>query len=170
MKGRKILEEIYKEYSSLIYNYLKSLCNDDSIAEELTQETFYKAIKNINKFNNECKLNTWLCKIAKNTWIDFLRKEKKFKYFSIDDENFIETAILDKSFRDNLDDREEIINLYKNIHKLDADTREVFYLRLKGELTFKEISIILNKSEEWTRLAFYRGKIKLREAMKNEES
>ena len=170
MKGRKILEEIYKEYSSLIYNYLKSLCNDDSIAEELTQETFYKAIKNINKFNNECKLNTWLCKIAKNTWIDFLRKEKKFKYFSIDDENFIETAFLDKSFKDNLDDREEIINLYKNIHKLDADTREVFYLRLKGELTFKEISIILNKSEEWTRLAFYRGKIKLREAMKNEES
>ena len=170
MKGRKILEEIYKEYSSLIYNYLKSLCNDDSIAEELTQETFYKAIKNINKFNNECKLNTWLCKIAKNTWIDFLRKEKKFKYFSIDDENFIETAFLDKSFKDNLDDREEIINLYKNIHKLDADTREVFYLRLKGELTFKEISIILNKAEEWTRLAFYRGKIKLREAMKNEES
>ena len=76
------MEEIYKKYSMLVYNYLKSLCNNCDIAEELTQETFYKAIKGIDKFNNECKVSTWLCKIAKNTWIDFLRKKEKENFIS----------------------------------------------------------------------------------------
>ena len=85
--------------------------------------------------------------------------------FSIDDENFIEKVIFEKSFEENIEDKSEIINLYKYIHKLDEDTREVFYLRLKGELSFKEIGEILDKSEDWARLTFYRGKIKLKEAM-----
>lgn len=161
------MEELYKEYSKLIYYYLNSLCGDHAIAEELTQETFYKAIKGIKKFNNECKISTWLCKIAKNTWTDYLRKEKMQETLSIDDENFIEKTILEKSFEDTINDKSEIISLYKQIHELDEDTREVFYLRLKGELSFKEIGEILNKSEDWARLNFYRGKIKLKEAMNN---
>lgn len=163
------MDELYKEYSKLVFYYLNSLSGNSDIAEELTQETFYKAIKGINKFNNECKISTWLCRIAKNTWNDYLRKEKSQKTFSIDDENFIDKIIFEKSFEDNIDDKSEIINLYKYIHDLDEDTREVFYLRLKGELSFKDIGEILNKSEDWARLTFYRGKIKLKEAMNNEK-
>lgn len=159
------MDELYKEYSKLVFYYLNSLSGNSYIAEELTQETFYKAIKGINKFNNECKISTWLCKIAKNTWNDYLRKAKLQETFSIDDENFIEKVIFEKSFEENIEDKSEIINLYKYIHKLDEDTREVFYLRLKGELSFKEIGEILDKSEDWARLTFYRGKIKLKEAM-----
>lgn len=162
------MEELYKEYSKLVYNYLYSLCRDSAISEELTQETFYKAIKGINKFNNEYKISTWLCQIAKNAWIDYLRKEKRQKMISIDDENYVEKIILEKSLEENIEEQNKIIDLYKNIHKLDSDTREVFYLRIKGELSFKEIGEILNKSENWARIAFYRGKIKLKEAMKND--
>jgi len=161
------VDELYKEYSKLVFYYLNSLSGNSYIAEELTQETFYRAIKGITKFNNECKISTWLCKIAKNTWNDYLRKEKFPKTFSIDDENFIEKIILEESFEDNIEDKSQIISLYKYIHKLDEDTREVFYLRLKGELSFKEIGEILDKSEDWARLTFYRGKIKLKEAMNN---
>ncbi len=162
------MEELYKEYSKLVYNYLYSLSRDSFISEELTQETFYKAIKGINKFNYEYKVSTWLCQIAKNTWIDFLRKEKRKKEIPIDDVNYIEKFIIEKSIEENVEDKAKIIELYKNIHKLDEDTREVFYLRIKGELSFKEIGEILNKTENWARLAFYRGKIKLKEVMKDD--
>lgn len=163
------MEEIYNKYSMLVYNYLKGLCGDSSVAEELTQETFYKAVKGIKRFNNECKVSTWLCQIAKNTWIDFLRKGKYEDFVSINDENYIEKLILEKSIEKQVEDKEDLLSLYRNIHKLDEDTREVFYLRLKGELSFRDIGNILNKSEDWARLAFYRGKIKLKEVMLNDK-
>ena len=94
--------------------------------------------------------------------------EKRKKEISIEDINNIEKFILEKSIEENIEDKAKIIELYKNIHKLDEETREVFYLRIKGELNFKEIGEILNKSENWARLAFYRGKIKLKEVMKDD--
>lgn len=162
------MDEIYKKYSKLVYNYLYSLCKNREIAEELTQETFYKAIKGINKFRNECKINTWLCQIAKNEWRNHLSKEKKIKQIPIDDDMALERLLIDKSIENDTLEREEIINLYKEIHKLDEKTKEVFLLRIKGELSFKEIGEILGKSEEWARITFYRGKIKLAEEMKLE--
>ncbi len=162
------MEELYKEYSRLVYNYLNSLCMNSDIAEELTQETFYKAVKGINKFNNECKISTWLCKIAKNTWLDFLRKEKNQKLISIDDEKY-NINILSQNSLDNLmEDKDDIIMLYKYIHTLDEATKEVFYLRLKGELSFKNIAEILGKSENWAKLIFCRGKAKLKEVIEND--
>ncbi|MCI8393234.1 MAG: sigma-70 family RNA polymerase sigma factor [Clostridia bacterium] len=163
------MEEIYNRYSKLVYNYLKGLCGDSSLAEELTQETFYKAVKGIKKFNNECKVSTWLCQIAKNTWLDFLKKKKYEDFVLINDENYVEKLIIEKSIENQVEDKEDLINLYQNIHKLDENTREVFYLRLKGELSFRDIGKILNKSEDWARLAFYRGKIRLKEGMLNDK-
>ena len=137
------MEELYNKYSKLVYNYLKSLCGDSELAEELTQETFYKAIKNVNKFEGKCKVSTWLCQIAKNVFRDYIAKEKKVKFISIDDD-YIKNLIVEKNLEENSEDKSELINLYKQIHKLDEKTREVFYLRIKGELSFKEIGEILN--------------------------
>lgn len=162
------MEELYKKYSKLVYNYLYSLSGDREIAEELTQETFYKAIKGINKFRNECKINTWLCQIAKNEWKRYLAKKNKIQQVSIDNDEYIEHVLIEKYTEDKVEARDEIINLYKQIHKLDEKTKEVFYLRIKGDLTFKEIGEIFGKSEEWARITFYRGKIKLKEEMRNE--
>ena len=163
------MEELYKNYSKLVFNYLRSLCGDKELAEELTQETFYKAIKGINKFKGECKVSSWLCQIARNIWINYRKKEDKVKYISYDEDENIKNILAYRNVEDDVDARNELISVYKKIHKLDEKTKEVFYLRIKGELSFKEIGEILNKSEEWARIIFYRGKIKLKEDMKNDK-
>lgn len=155
------MEEIYKKYSRLVYNYLYRLTNDIEISEELTQDTFYSAIKGINKFRNDCSINVWLCQIAKNKWKDYLSRNKKINIVPID--NVIDKIINDGCLEDEILTNEEKINLYKKIHNLDVNTREVMYLKLRGELTFKDIGNILGKTEEWARVTFYRGKIKLKE-------
>lgn len=156
------MEEIYKKYSKLVYKYLYTLTRDIELSEELTQETFYSAIKNLKNFRNECKISVWLCQIAKHKWIDYLSKNKKTIPF---DEHIIDQSLF-------FDESEKIIeknDLYEKINKLDKDTQNVFYLRLKSELTFKEIGEILGKSEQWARITFYRGKIKLKKGLKNYE-
>lgn len=154
------MEEIYKEYFEIVNKYLFCLTNNADIAEELTQETFYRAIKNIYKFRNECKLSVWLCQIAKNLWYDELKKNKKIK--PIDNEEFV-NFINDADIENNVISNLKKIELYKKIQKLDIHTKEVIYLRITGELSFKEIASILNKTESWARVTFYRGKQKLKE-------
>ena len=161
------MEELYKKYSSLVYHYLISLCQNKEIAEELTQETFYKAIKGVRKFKGKCKVSSWLCQIAKNVWSDYLNKEKKINTVSFDN-YYVNNLLIEKTLENEIEDRNEVINLYKQIHKLDEKTKEVFYLRIKGEFSFKEIGDILDKSEEWARITFYRGKIKLKEELEND--
>lgn len=161
------MEEIYKKYSRIVYNYLYSLTQNIELSEELTQETFYSAINGIKNFKNECSINVWLCQIAKNKWKDYISKSKKLKLVPFDDTLGITS--LDNNIEYSIDSKNEIIQLYKKIHELDEKTREVFYLRIKGELSFKEIGEILNKTEEWARITFYRGKIKLKEALNNEQ-
>ena len=160
------MEEIYKEYSKIVYNYLLSLSCNSEVAEELMQETFYNAVKNINKFRNESSMKTWLCRIAKNKWIDYLKKTKTVSEVSIDE--IEEKFILVNSFEDEFTDQEKVIDLYKKIHNLDEKTREVIYLRIRADLGFKEIGDIMGESEAWARVTFYRAKVKLKEEFDNE--
>ena len=154
------MEEIYKEYAKKIYTYLLSLANDEYIAEELLQETFYSAIKNINKFRNESSIKTWLFTIAKNKWIDYCKKNKKL----------LETPIYEKeqdilcstSFEEDFLNKNELLDVCKQIHKLDEKSKEVVYLRLFTNFSFKEISNIIGKTEENTRIIFFRAKNKLK--------
>lgn len=162
------MEEIYQKYSKLVYNYLHKLTNDVELSEELMQETFYSAIKGINKFKGDTKITVWLCQIAKNKWKDYITKSNKLKSTSLEEvigELFIEDNTLNE-----LSSREEIIQLYKYINKLPEEVKDVFYLRMKGEFSFKEIGMICGKSEEWARVTFYRGRLKLKEELlKNEK-
>lgn len=157
------MEEIYKDYSKFIFNYLLSFTNNVEIAEELMQDTFLSAILNINKFKNKSSLKTWLCKIAKNKWIDYYKKTKQIKEINIDEINV--NLFLDYCFEDECLKRNELLD---NISKLDKSTQEVIFLRIKGNLTFKEIGSIMEKTESWARITFYRGKVKLKEKMDNE--
>ena len=160
------MEEIYKEYSKIVYNYLLSLTCNSEIAEELMQETFYSAVKNINKFRNESNIKTWLCKIAKNKWIDYLSKLKKSNEVAIDE--IEEKFLLVNSFEDEFSNKDAVIDLYKKIHNLDEKTREVIYLRIRADLNFKEIGLIMGETENWARVTFYRAKVKLKEEFDNE--
>lgn len=155
------MEEIYKEYFSIVYKYLCSLSHNESIAEELAQETFYRAVKNIKKYKGTCKMSTWLCQIAKNLWYTELKKEKR--NLDIDIEQIYESPDILEEYIN----KEEKIELYKKISNLDDKTKEVIYLRLNG-VTFKEIGEILGKNENWAKIIFYRGKEKLKEGEKNE--
>ena len=160
------MEEIYKDYFQYVFSYLLSFTNNPEIAEELTQETFYSVIKNIHKFQNNSSLKTWIYKIAKNKLIDYYKKIKKIQNMDIDEVS--EKFLLINSFEEEYADREELLNVYKRIHRLDEKSKEVVYLRIKCEFNFKEIGNIMGKSEEWARITFYRAKIKLKEDFENE--
>ena len=159
------IESIYKDYFQTIYKYLICLTHNEDIAEELTQETFYKKKQKINTFKNDCKISVWLCQIAKNLWYDELKKNKKIKNIS-EDEYFSIQMIND--MEDNIILEESKKNLYKKINNLNEQIRTVIYLRIVGDLTFKEIGCILGKTENWARITFYRGKEKLKEEKEDE--
>ena len=154
------MKQIYEKYFETVNKYLFCLTHNSDISEELTQETFYRAVKNINKFKGNSKMSVWLCQIAKNLWYDELKKNKKSKnieeeIFLIQSENEVERDVISNDSK---------LRLYKKLQKLDKNTREVIYLRITGELSFKEIGDILNKTENWARVIFYRGKQKLKES------
>ena len=153
------MKKIYEEYFETVNKYLFCLTHDNDISEELTQETFYKAVQKIYTYKGECKISVWLCQIAKNLWYDQCRKKKKI--INIEEELFDIQAI--ETTESQVIENEEKILLYKKLQQLDEKTREVIYLRITGELSFKEIGTILNKTENWARVTFYRGKNKLKE-------
>ncbi len=146
--------DIYKENYQLVYKYLLSLTHNEDISEDLTEETFYKATINISKFRNNSKLSTWLCKIARNLWIDEIKRKNKLAEIEDKDVIVTEDVFLEK---------EERIQLFKSIQKLDVLTKDVIYLKIKGDLSYKEIADIMNTTETWVRVTFYRGKEKIKE-------
>ena len=157
------MEQIYKQYFETVNKYLFCLTHDSNISEELTQETFYKAIKKIDTYRGDCKISVWLCQIAKNLWYDYCRKNKRI----INEDQMLEMISIDTT-EEQVISRQEKILLYQRMQKLDKETREVIYLRITGELSFKEIATILDKTENWARVTFYRGKNKLKEVDRNE--
>lgn len=168
IEGGKVMqniEEVYKEYSNTVYKYLFCLTGKEEIAEDLTQETFAIAIKQINKFRGDCKISVWLCQIAKHLWYKELKKRKKNKNISINDLNEeIEEA---QTTEDIICEKEEKLKLFKDMQKLDEQSKEVMYLRMVGNLNFIEIGEILGKTPNWARVTFYRAKQKIREVNKN---
>ncbi len=158
------MDEIYEECFETVYKYLFCLTHNSDISEELTQETFYRAIKKIDTYNGKCKISVWLCQIAKHLWYNQCRKNKRIvntdETFDIEDPQNLEEQFIAG---------EEKVSLYKKMQNLDEKTREVMYLRITGELSFKEIGEILGKTENWARVTFYRGKSKLKEVDENEK-
>lgn len=151
------LEKVYEENVSAVYKYLFCLTHDTYLSEELTQETFYRACKGIHNFKGDCKVSVWLCQIGKHLWYQELRKRKQ-EVVSIDEmESLQSDDDLEKDYLQNLGK----VELFKLLRQLDDLTKEVMYLRLTGELSFGEIGEIMEKTENWARVTFYRGKQKL---------
>ena len=149
------MEELYKKYFTTIYKFLLCFTHDVDLAEGLTQETFYKAIKNINHFKNNSKISVWLCSIAKNLYYDYYKKNKKYNSINIDDVFNLEGP----EFTDDILSKQLLKECTQD---LNSESKRVVYLRIVANLTFKEISFILGKSEVWTRVTFYRCKEKLK--------
>ena len=149
------LSEIYEQYYELVFKYLITLCRNADVAEELTQDTFYKAIQSIERFNGTCKMSVWLCQIAKHTYYQYVDKQmKQPEYVALQTGPSIEQLLIAQ---------EDKIEIYRKMHQLKEPFREVLHLRTLGGLSFQEIGEVLGKNENWARVTFYRAKVKLLE-------
>lgn len=161
------MEEICKEYYQTVYKYIVSITGgNQDLAEELTQETFYRAIKSIGKFRGDCKMSTWLCQIAKYTFYQHLDKKNRKPEISMDDA--IELVAKEQIENDYIANDNKL-NIFKEIQKLTGPAKDVMMLRISGELSFSEIGEILGKSENWARVVFYRGKQTIGKELKKYE-
>ncbi len=151
-------EEMYEKNVNAVYKYLFCLTHSADLAEELTQETFYQAMKGIDRFRGECKVSVWLCQIGKRLWYKELeRRKRKEVPLSEVTEEFPAFGHIENDYLLNV----EKVEVFRMLHHLEDTTREVMYLRLAGELSFAEIGSIMGKTENWARVTFYRGKQKL---------
>ena len=158
------MEEIYQAHAQTVYRYLLSLTRDEMLAEELTQETFYQAIRTVNHFDGSCKISTWLCAIAKNCLQTYRRKHPPQ-----DDADAADTRQSPSAEACYFADAGQT-EILRVMQRIQPPTRDVLYLRLLGGLSFREIGDILSKTENWARVTFYRGKETLKKELNRNES
>ena len=151
-------EAIYTAYFTRVYHYALRLCKNETEAEELTSDVFIKALGRIDSFRGECDIFSWLCSIAKNCYISKLRREKPRA-----DAEELETVADSVSIADMLEDSDTAMRLHERLHTLDEPYKEVFSLRVFGELSFKQIAHLFGKTENWACVTYHRARAKLTE-------
>lgn len=159
------MDEIYKQYAKTVYKFLMSRTRNEDLAEELTQETFFQAIRSIGKYDYSCSISTWLCAIAKTKYLEYIRKHPYHDDFYEADASVLMASTPEEDYIKNL----ERIDLMKKLHSLPEPFKEIMYLRIFGNLSFAEIGKIMDKNENWARVNFYRGKERLRKELDYEE-
>lgn len=149
-------EQIYSAYFKSVYRYIWKLSGDEHIAEEITSETFLKAMKSIRDFRGDCDMRVWICQIAKNTYYTYLKKNRR-------------TASLDETEWQNITDpnafteeqigvQDEAEQIRKILHTMPEPYKEVFMWRVFGELSFKEIGALYNKTDNWACVTCHRAR------------
>ena len=160
-------EEIYYLYFREVFLYIRSLSGDENIAEEVTQEAFFKALKSINRFDGSKDIRAWLFTIAKNTYFSYQNKSKnKIGYDLLDD--MLDTGV---TIAEHISNEEDAFIIHQFLHTMEEPYKEVFSLRVFGELPFEKIGKIFGKSSGWARVSYHRARmkvIKYMEAMNNE--
>lgn len=155
----KEFEIIYDEYFQEVYKFIVSLAKDSTVAEDIVQDTFIKALKNIKNLKDTTKIKTWLFQIAKNTYLTYI--SKNVKHVSIDEIEIASTRNEETEFLN----QDTIKRVRKVLHKMKEPYKEVFYLRVFANLSFKEIAEIFEKEEAWARQVFHRSKIMIKEEL-----
>lgn len=158
------IREIYRLYFKDVYKYLLAISHDSHVAEELTQETFFRALQKIDSFRGECELRVWLCQIAKNLFLNLQKKNKKHTSLNASEEQESPGGDLLQS----LADKESAMKIYRVLHRLAEPYKEVFTLRVFGELSFSLIAGLFGKSDSWARVTYHRACKKIREELDNE--
>lgn len=154
-------QEVYDLYFREVYRYAFSLCRNESVAEEITQETFYKALSKLDSFDGRCKISVWLCQIAKNTFLSMCRKDKFLSTNA--DTDYLQSS---ENLEDAFFDKETAFAIHKVLHTLEEPYKEVFSLRTFGELSFKQIAELFGKTEAWARVTYHRARLKIKEELK----
>lgn len=154
-------EDVYDCYFRDVYRYVLSLCRNQTVAEEVTQETFFKALSKIDGFDGRSKVFVWLCQIARNTYISMCRKDK---YLDLDAN--VDLLAVRHSIEDSYCLKETATSAHRILSELDEPYKEVFSLRAFGELSFKQIADLFGKTETWARVTYHRARLKIKEGLK----
>jgi len=155
-------EQIYRAYFTDVYRYCLKLCGNADEAEELTGETFLKALQKLDSYRGECELRVWLCQIAKNRFLSEQRKKK--------------TEPLTDTIESNADSPERIAEqkdeaerVSEAVHRLDEPYKEVFLLRVYGEMPFENIGRLFGKTANWACVTFHRAKTKIKAELEEKQ-
>ena len=149
-------EQIYREYFDPVYRYALSLCLDEHRAEEITQETFFKALESLDSFRGQSSLKTWLCAIARNLFLSETRKRRSLPLDELPEQDDGAPGPEERAIR-----RDDSLRLHRALHALPEPYREVFSLRVFAQLSFREIGALFGKSENWACVVYHRVRKKL---------
>lgn len=166
MSKQKDFDEIYRLYAADVYRFILRLCQNETLATDILQDTMLKAFTNIDKYHGECAIKTWLCAIARNAYRDHLKKAEN-KNLPLEESWEIADS---ESFTDRLADKAQVLRIHKHLHGLEEPFKEVFSLRIFAELSFREIAGIFGQTENWARVTFFRAKKKLIQLLEKEEA
>lgn len=146
-------DEIYIKYFKDVYLYLLKLSGNESVAEDITSETFFKAMKNIDSYRGECSLYAWLCQIAKNTYYTYLNKNKRIVDL---DESQIDEVVPGVDISE--ENKEELLMIKKYLHQIPEPYKEVFMWRVFADMKYDEIGRIFGKTANWACVTYHRAK------------
>lgn len=153
-------DEIYQSHFDTVYRYVLSLSRDPHVAEEITQETFFKALRSLDQFRGDSSIKSWLCAIAKNIWISEQRKKKAQP---IDEVSVLPDPGI--SPEESIMRQDESMRIHRLLHCLDEPYREVFTLRTLGQLSFRDIGELFGKSGNWACVVYHRARAKIKKEM-----
>ena len=151
-------EQLFNAYYMKVYSFVMTLAKNQDVSEEITQNTFFKALATKKKHRGDSSEFTWLCAIAKNLFADGQRASARFEEHDID-------TVSDTNIEKSLADEDTAFHIHKVLHNLEEPYKEVFQLRTFGELSFKKIGLIFDKTENWARVTFHRARLKIQERM-----
>lgn len=149
-------EQIYSAYFQSVYHYVRQLSGSASVAEEITSETFFKAIQSIDRFRGDCDMRVWLCQIAKNTYCSYLKKRRKTA--DIDEWELQNLADPEPPMDTQLSQREDVRRIRKALYDMAEPYKGVFMWRVLGELSFKEIAELYGKTDNWACVTYHRAR------------
>ena len=150
-------EAVYRQYFADVYRYALALSRDAHTAEEVTQETFFKALTAIDSFRGQCPLRLWLCRIARNQYLTLCRERAKYAQSAAEQG--------DGGIEEGFARQETARQLHRLLHDLPEPYKEVFSLRTFGELSFSQIGELFGKTESWARVTYFRARGKLKEGL-----
>ena len=155
------LDQIYREYAGDIYAYALSICRNEAMAQDILQDTMLKAVTSYDTFRGDCSVKSWLCAIAKNLFYDEQRRLKRQTALPDPGEQASQADLTEKPVIDG----EMSFRIHTILHELSEPYREVFELRVFGELSFRQIGQIFQKTETWARVTYHRARLKIQEQL-----
>lgn len=153
-------ETIYRTYFTDVELYLRAICHDEGLAEELTEQVFFHALKALPRFRGECDIRTWLCSMGRNCYLSYLRKSKPEA-----DIDSLQIPDPKQAIEDQFIDRDQAMRIHRVLHMLPEPYKEVFSLRVFGQLSFADIGSLFGRTANWACVTYHRAKQKIRNEM-----